>query len=205
MMEMYKQEGLQALEEEYPKYFEALNKHPRLLVGTEVPSLRGEGTETLRDSGDAKEWQEAVRSILQDDLKRRVEARSDESQSFLRTVHSSIELFQNNADLVPGTKQFDRELADEFIKLAKPYEVRNGDDKLIGFQIPVQPLIESVRQRLQASRAVPPVPPAQPPAAPPQETHTPQAGIPAKAGNSGEGAEDFSALFSTLGLGGLRF
>ena len=48
-------------------------------------------------------------------------------------------------------------------------------------------------------------PPAQPPAAPPQETHTPQAGIPAKAGNSGEGAEDFSALFSTLGLGGLRF
>ena len=205
MMEMYKQEGLQALEEEYPKYFEALNKHPRLLVGTEVPSLRGEGTETLRDSGDAKEWQEAVRSILQDDLKRRVAARSDESQSFLRTVHSSIELFQNNADLVPGTKQFDRELADEFIKLAKPYEVRNGDNKLIGFQIPVQPLIESVRQRLQASRAVPPAPPAQPPAAPPQETHVPQAGIPAKAGNSGEGAEDFSALFSTLGLGGLRF
>ena len=36
-------------------------------------------------------------------------------------------------------------------------------------------------------------------------THQPQAGIPAKAGNSGEGAEDFSTLFSTLGLGGLRF
>ena len=203
MMEMYKQEGLEALEAEYPKYFEALNKHPRLLVGTEVPSLRGEGTETLRDSGDAKEWQEAVRSILQDDLKRRVAARSDESQGFLRTVHSSIELFQNNADLVPGTKQFDRELADEFIKLAKPYEVRNGDDKLIGFQIPVQPLIDSVRQRLAASRTAPPPAPPAPPA--PEETHQPQAGIPAKAGNSGEGAEDFSTLFSTLGLGGLRF
>ena len=203
MMEMYKQEGLQALETEYPKYFEALNKHPRLLVGTEVPSLRGEGTETLRDSGDAKEWQEAVRSILQDDLKRRVAARSDESQGFLRTVHSSIELFQNNSDLVPGTKQFDRELADEFIKLAKPYEVRNGDDKLIGFQIPVQPLIDSVRQRLAATRTAPPPAPPAPPV--PEETHQPQAGIPAKAGNSGEGAEDFSALFSTLGLGGLRF
>ena len=203
MMEMYKQEGLEALEAEYPKYFEALNKHPRLLVGTEVPSLRGEGTETLRDSGDAKEWQEAVRSILQDDLKRRVAARSDESQGFLRTVHSSIELFQNNADLVPGTKQFDRELADEFIKLAKPYEVRNGDDKLIGFQIPVQPLIDSVRQRLTATRTAPPPAPPAPPA--PEETHQPQAGIPAKAGNSGEGAEDFSTLFSTLGLGGLRF
>ena len=203
MMEMYKQEGLEALEEEYPKYFEALNKHPRLLVGTEVPSLRGEGTETLRDSGDAKEWQEAVRSILQDDLKRRVAARSDESQGFLRTVHSSIELFQNNADLVPGTKQFDRELADEFIKLAKPYEVRNGDDKLIGFQIPVQPLIDSVRQRLTATRTAPPPAPPAPPA--PEEAHQPQAGIPAKAGNSGEGAEDFSTLFSTLGLGGLRF
>ena len=203
MMEMYKQEGLEALEAEYPKYFEALNKHPRLLVGTEVPSLRGEGTETLRDSGDAKEWQEAVRSILQDDLKRRVAARSDESQGFLRTVHSSIELFQNNADLVPGTKQFDRELADEFIKLAKPYEVRNGDNKLIGFQIPVQPLIDSVRQRLTATRTAPPPPPPAPPA--PEETHQPQAGIPAKAGNSGEGAEDFSTLFSTLGLGGLRF
>ena len=203
MMEMYKQEGLQALETEYPKYFEALNKHPRLLVGTEVPSLRGEGAETLRDSGDAKEWQEAVRSILQDDLKRRVAARSDESQGFLRTVHSSIELFQNNSDLVPGTKQFDRELADEFIKLAKPYEVRNGDDKLIGFQIPVQPLIDSVRQRLAATRTAPPPAPPAPPV--PEETHQPQAGIPAKAGNSGEGAEDFSALFSTLGLGGLRF
>ena len=203
MMEMYKQEGLEALEAEYPKYFEALNKHPRLLVGTEVPSLRGEGTETLRDSGDAKEWQEAVRSILQDDLKRRVAARSDESQGFLRTVHSSIELFQNNADLVPGTKQFDRELADEFIKLAKPYEVRNGDDKLIGFQIPVQPLIDSVRQRLTATRTAPPPAPPAPPA--PEEAHQPQAGIPAKAGNSGEGAEDFSTLFSTLGLGGLRF
>ena len=203
MMEMYKQEGLEALEAEYPKYFEALNKHPRLLVGTEVPSLRGEGTETLRDSGDAKEWQEAVRSILQDDLKRRVAARSDESQGFLRTVHSSIELFQNNADLVPGTKQFDRELADEFIKLAKPYEVRNGDNKLIGFQIPVQPLIDSVRQRLTATRTAPPPAPPAPPA--PEETHQPQAGIPAKAGNSGEGAEDFSTLFSTLGLGGLRF
>ena len=137
------------------------------------------------------------------DLKRRVAARSDESQGFLRTVHSSIELFQNNADLVPGTKQFDRELADEFIKLAKPYEVRNGDNKLIGFQIPVQPLIDSVRQRLAATRTAPPPAPPAPPA--PEETHQPQAGIPAKAGNSGEGAEDFSALFSTLGLGGLRF
>ena len=171
----------------------------------EVPSMVGDGTERLKDSADAADWVEAVKEMLRAEIESRAQTRMEEDGGLRKTLHSSIELFQNNADLVPGTKQFDRELADEFIKLAKPYEVRNGDNKLIGFQIPVQPLIESVRQRLQVSRAAPPAPPAQPPVAPPQETHTPQAGIPAKAGNSGEGAEDFSALFSTLGLGGLRF
>ena len=38
----------------------------------------------------------------------------EESADFLQTVHASIDLFKNNRDLIPGTKDFDRRLADQF-------------------------------------------------------------------------------------------
>ena len=129
-----------------------------------------------------------------------------------KTLHSSIELFQNNSDLVPGTKEFDKELADRLTEMAKPYESR-VDGKLIGYNIPLQPLVEMVRGQLKEARAAkaPAQPPAGAPAAPQAPAQpparkpapAPQAGIPASAGTSAE-ANDFSTLFGTIGMPELR-
>lgn len=165
--------------------------------------------ETLRDSNDAKEWQEAVKSILVAEVRDRASRAMEDSRDFLATVHSSIELFQNNTDLVPGTKNFDVELANRFAEMAEPYELRNDDNKLQGYSVPVQPLIEKLRKQLTAERAKAPA--ATPPAAeapvqttkPAAAAEPPQAGIPAKAG-SGAQSEDFSTFFGTIGLPNLQ-
>lgn len=200
----YQQQALSEVREEHAKYFEALEKHPRLLVGQAVPRIGGEGEETLRDTADAREWQEAVKTILVDEVKARAVKSLEDNREFLDTIHASIEIFQNNADLVPGTKDFDVELANKFAALMKPYELR-VDEKLQGYSIPVQPIINQLRADITASRkAAPPAAaapaPAKKAAAP---ADPPQAGIQSKAGNSSE-TDDFSALFGTLGLPNLR-
>lgn len=199
---------------EHARYFEELQKHPRLLVGMEVPSPTGEGTETLRDAADAAEWQEAIKSILVAEVRNRATVALEENSEFLTTVHQSIELFQNNADLIPGTKDFDVDLANRFATMMKDFELRDDEGKLNGYSIPVQPIINQLRSELVATRAAatgtgtPAAPassndttqlsaPQDPPADPPQ------AGIQSKAGNSSE-SEDFSTLFGTIGLPNLR-
>lgn len=222
-IEAFRVEELAAVEAEFPKYFEALRAHPRALIGQQVPSVVGEGTEVLRDSQDAKDWQDAVRQVLSEEVRDRVQRRSEEATPTSSTLHASVELFQRNADLVPGTKEFDRELATQFTKLAKGFEVRNEGGKLQGYSVPVQPLIDQLRAQLLSSRAAapaptPPAPTAAPvapqvqpgaqvqsaPATPTAPAEAPQAGIPAKAGSSSEGADDFSTLFGTIGLPNLR-
>jgi len=203
--------ALAEVQAEYPKYFEALNQHPRLLIGKEVPRVGGEGMETLRDSSDAAEWQAAVKDVLLQEVKDRAIRHAETAAPSMQTLHQSIELFQNNVDLIPGTAQFDTDLANRFATLAKPYEHR-VDGKLHGYTIPVQPIIDSLRQQLVTERAAVPAPApvaapagapaAAPPAQPPVEQ--PQSGIPAKAGASAEPAEDFSALFGTLGIPDFR-
>jgi hypothetical protein len=196
---------------EHKPYFEALEKHPRLLVGTEVPAIGREGKETLRDTEDAKEWQEAVKTILVQEVRDRAARAMETNVDFLNTVHASIELFQNNADLVPGTKGFDVELANRFATLATPYELR-VEGKLQGYSIPVQPIINQLRSQIAGERAAAVSPAAAAPAAaagtstPPAAAappERPQAGIPSKAGNS-DAAEDFSTLFGTIGLPNLQ-
>lgn len=192
---------------EYKPYFDALEKHPRLLVGTQVPAVGKDGMETLRDSDDAKEWQDAVKDVLISEIKDRAVRKAEEGGTDMQVVHASIELFQNNSDLIPGTKQFDTELANRFAALASPYEMR-VDGKLYGYSIPPQPLINQLRSQLIAERsaapaAAAPAAAAAAPAAPVKVADPPQAGIPSKAGGGAE-AEDFSALFGTLGLPGLR-
>jgi hypothetical protein len=198
---------------EHAAYFEALEKHPRMLVGQTVPSIGKEGNEVLRDTADAKEWQEAVKVLLVDEVRGRAQVTLDENKDFLTTVHSSIELFQNNADLIPRTKGFDVELAERFTTLAKPYELR-VEGKLQGYSIPVQGLIDNLRTALVAERAAKPAEAAPPPAAaggapagggstPATPPEQPQAGIASKAGQSDQ-AEDFTTLFGTIGLPNLR-
>lgn len=208
------------MQTEYSKYFEALEKHPRLLVGTEVPKLDGsDGVERLRDSADAKEWQEAVKGILLQEVQDRASRRSDENNDMMSLVHSSIDLFKNNTDLIPGTKTFDVELANQFAEFAKDYELR-VEGKLYGYSVPVQPIINRLRAKLvdqRAQAAATPAPKAVPhpgrpggapagvaPAAPTPAPEQPQAGIPSKQGNGADPAETFETLFGTIGLPNLR-
>ena len=200
MLKTHQQQAFNAVKEEHGKYFEALEKHPRLLVGQQVPAIGKEGNETLRSSEDAKEWQEAVKSLLVQEINSRAETAMGESRTFIDSVHASIDLFKNNHDLIPGTKGFNKELADKFAAFAKPYEVR-VEGKLQGYSIPVQPLIDNLREQ-QKSLATPSKgPQGAAPAAPPPEP--PQAGIQSKAATSGE-KEDFSTLFGTIGLPHLK-
>ena len=206
------QEALAAVREDHSKYFEALEKHPRTLVGQQVPSLMGEGMETLRDSADAKEWQEAVRQTLIDEVRSRAQQESEANAPMAERLTQSIDIFVKNKDLVPHTKEFNVALANRFARLAKPYEQRL-DGKLVGYTVPVQGLIDQVREQLaeeKSAAAVPPTPaaPTAPPAqapAPAAPAEQPQAGIPSRAGNSGEQADDYSTLFGTLGLPNLKF
>lgn len=184
-----------------------------MLVGQQVPALNGKDgdMETLRDATDAREWQDAVKQLLTEEVRERATKAMEENDGILNTVHASIELFAKNADLVPGTRQFDKALADRFASMAKPYELR-VEGKLHGYTIPVQPLIESLRAQLVAERAA-----ARPAAASAAAAaggapagrsgaaaEPPQAGIPSKAGSAGGEGEDFSTLFGTLGLPNLR-
>lgn len=192
------------MREEHAKYFEHISQHPRLLVGKEVPSPTGNGMEVLRDSADAKEWQEAVKHLLVEEVAARAETKKDELADVFQTVHESIELFRNNPDLIPGTKQFDRELADKATAMLKDYELR-ANDKLIGYSVPVQPIINQIREQLTTSRAAaaPSTPPAAAAPTPAQQRAAeqprndagqwaPQAGVPSKAGSSG-GIDDSAA------------
>lgn len=184
-----------------------------MLVGTQVPALNGqEGEmETLRDAADAREWQEAVKMLLTDEVNERATKQMEENKGILDTVHAAIELFTNNKDLVPGTRQFDRQLADRFASMVKPYELR-VEGKLHGYTIPVQPIIDQLRAQLTAERAAAPQTPAKPAAtstgrqgsSPRAAADPPQAGIESKAGSASGESEDFSTLFGTLGLPNLR-
>lgn len=180
-----------------------------------MPAIGKEGMETLRDADDAREWQDAVKSILVEEVRERANKAMDENSDFMATVHASIKLFQDNTDLVPGTREFDVELANRFATLAQPYELR-VDGKLQGYSIPVQPIIDQLRTQIAAERAAAATPAAggdsastnAPAAEPgtgqvPPEPDPPQAGIPSKAGANSE-AEDFSTLFGTIGLPDLQ-
>ena len=172
-----------------------------MLVGTEVPAIGKEGMEVLRDSNDAKEWQEAVRTLLVEEIQSQAKTELEGAADYLETIHASIDLFKNNKDLIPGTKGFNRALADQFAALAKPYEVR-VEGKLQGYSIPVQPIIDQLRSQLKAAPA--PAPTTGPaPAKPSQKADPPQAGIQSKAGSQSD-KEDFSVLFGTIGLPNLQ-
>lgn len=213
MIDGFQNEALAEAREQYGRYFDALEKHPYSLQGTEVPAVGREGVVRLGSTAEARDWQEAVKAELAADIRDRASRQLDEQRSVLNTLHASVELFQKNPDLTPGTTGFDRDLADQFAAMVKPYELR-VEGKLHGYSIPVQPLIDSLRTQVHAGRAAAPAasaapaaggsaPTAQAPAAatppPASPGEQPQAGIPSRSGTGAEG-EDFSTLFGTIGL-----
>ena len=206
---------------EFKGYIDAVEQAPRYLVGKTVPKADGsEGEETLRDAQDARDWQEEIKKQLGREVSRRIEAARTDNAGMMEVLNNSVQLFQSNPDIVPNTKQFDKDLANEFAALIKPFEVRN-DGKLVGWKVDVKPMLTTLRQQLNARRAATPAAPAAPTAqqqraatqprnerqqfAPNQDT--PQAGITSSAGQSPEDGEGLDALFGTLGIqpGTFRF
>lgn len=196
------------MQTEHKAYFDALEQHPMELVGQQVPAVRGEGTVTLNSVADAREWQDAIKHVLVREVRSRASKAMDENKDFLTTVHSSISLFQDNADLVPGAEGFDLELANRFVTLVEPYELR-VDGKLQGYTIPVQPIVDQLRAQVARERAAaassaaaagggPSTPPPAAQPTPPAPVDPPQAGITSKAGGGASGKEDFSTLFGTI-------
>jgi hypothetical protein len=209
LTQRFQEEALTEVRTEHEQYFSALEKHPRLLVGTQVPAIGKEGFETISSTEDAREWQDAVKSILVEEVRERALTQMEGQGDLLATVHSSIELFSKNPDMIPGTKDFDLDLANRFATMLKPYERRDDAEKLVGYSIPVQPIIDNLRQQITTERAAAPAAPAaaaapakgRPPAKP---ADPPQAGVGSKAGTSSEGGDDMSALWGTLGLPNLQ-
>ena len=204
--------------EEYGQFFDAVEVPPRSLIGQEVVKIGDPngGTEILRDSADVKDWQEGMKAQLISEIKDRASRKADDVKGMMDTLHASVGIFQNNVDLVPGTKQFDKELADKFSAMVKPYELRI-EGKLTGYTIPVQPFIDTLRAQITAGRTAAPVAPAAPatptaqqqrvaeqPRTPVGTFAAPQVGLTSKSGASADGAEDYSTLFGTLGLPGFR-
>lgn len=217
-LKAHQADALEAVRTDYPKYFEALDKHPRLLVGAEVPAAGKEGMEVLQNEADARSWQEASKGLLVQEIQARANKSMESQSDYVNAVHDSIKMFQSNPDLIPGSKTFDVELANQLTTLIKPYEMKL-DGKLHGYTIPVQPIIDQLRAKLATDRAAAAesaggnstaAPATPPPAAAPGGTapaapvEQPQEGVTSKAGAGAEGAEDFSTLFGTLGLPDLR-
>lgn len=198
--ESFRAEAVEQAKQDYPHYIELLNMHPLELIGKELPAIDGSDNKvTLRTAEEIKDWQEAVKVIMQRELEASIEAKRTESAEVLDVVHASIELFRDNPDIVPGSKSYNKALAVQFIKLAQPYALKmNG--KLTGFSIPMQGLLDQLRAQVKAEAAAPAgtTPPAKKAAAAPG--HKPQAGIPSSAGTSGGDAEDFSAMWGALGI-----
>ena len=215
--ESYRARALEEIRSEVaPEFLQALDQHPRMLVGDQVPSLKRQGeTEILRDSNDAKDWQDGLRHMIALQVSQRAAGYAEESKPLISTIQSSVELFRRNPDIVPGTKEFDPELATRFINMAKSYEHREGD-KMFGYRVDVQPLVANIREQLKTERAARPAQPSTQTARQTQAANqsrdqgtgrfdAPQAGIPSRAGMSGEDAEDFTAFWSTLNRSDMNF
>lgn len=192
---------VQQFQEEYSHYTDLLELHPMELVGKEVPPIDGSDQMVVfRTTAEAKEYQEAVKTVLGRMMRSEVERLREEDAEVISVVHNSIELFQANPDLVPGSKSFNRELADEVMSLVEPYALRM-DGKLTGFSIDIQGIIDQTRGRLkQRAAAQPPPAPAKKAAPKRKPASPPQGGIASKAGTSGGEVEDFSPMWAALGI-----
>jgi hypothetical protein len=203
--------ALGEVREQHKNYFDALNKHPRMLVGAKLPSLNGEGDETITDEADAKSWQEAVKVLLVNEVQARATKAMESQQDFLQTLHASIELFQNNADLIPGRLASTSSWPTASPRWSSPTSsVSTASSRATRFLCnrsstrSAHRLRRRGRRSLLHRRQLPPATGVAPPGTPASPADLPQAGIPSKPGSSQEGKDDFSTLFGTIGLPDLQ-
>ena len=201
---------------EYANYIAAVEQAPRYLVGKTVPRADGEeGEEQLRDAADARDWQDSIKKALANEVQRRVREGQAAQQGSMETIHNSIELLRGNPDILPGAKQFDRELADAFIELVSPYAIKNEAGKTQGWSIDVKPMLAAARAQVAKSRVAAPAATgpsaaqqraagqprnAQQQFTTPEPVDRPQAGIQSQAGQAGDDGETLDTLFGTLGF-----
>ena len=184
-----------------PSLLEAINVHPRLLIGDTVPSVKAGGApEVLKTSEDARDWQEAVRGIITEQVTNRTSALMNDARPLLGTLQDSVNLFRSNRDLIPGTAEYNPQLAKQFIEMTKAY-LFVADGKPLGWRVDVQPILDSIRQSLGAAA---PTARQEQVASQPRATDgkwdAPQAGIPSRTGSSGAEEEDYSAFWKTVGM-----
>lgn len=138
-----------------PKYRDLQMKHPMELVNMTLPSLRSDAkpgdTERILDSAMARDYQEAMQKIFDREVEDVVNQRQQEVEPQLALLQRTYVMFQKNPDIVPGSKTFDKELADRFAKVAGSYTYKQNG-KALGYSIDVQPLIDNIRDTLQAER-----------------------------------------------------
>lgn len=92
-----------------------------------------------------------MKHVRDSEVAKIVAAKENDVKPMMAVVQESILMFQNNQDLVPGTAEFDKELADRFAEAARPFKVMLGE-KAVGYQGDVQPLINRLRSSLVAER-----------------------------------------------------
>ncbi|AZV01811.1 hypothetical protein SEA_ARMAWEN_49 [Microbacterium phage ArMaWen] len=211
----FRQAAISELQEEIePEILEILQDVPARLAGQEVPSLARDAKPgdriRLNDSRDAAQYQKDLSSIVEKMVKDRTTEKSNDARPMASVIQESFLLFENNPDLIPNTKGFDKELATRFVEIAAPYATKiNG--KTIGYAVNVQPLINSLRADIAKQRGANGVTAAQQraeqqrQAAAAQERDAegkfqPQAGVLSKSGNQGEAADDYSAFWGASGV-----
>lgn len=190
-----------------PTILQMVNEYPRRMIGETVPSLKGEGTEVLKDSRDAEDWQNGVKHVIENQVNSQAATLQEESRPLLSTLQDSITMLRSNKDMVPGTKEYNPELAKQVLKMASSY-LYKVDGKAIGFRVDIQPLIDSVREQLK-SQAPATATARQEQAAGQTRAadgtfEAPQAGIPSRTGMSGTESEDYTAFWSAVGQPGMQ-
>ena len=213
MEQSFRTAAINELQDEVnPEFIDALGVQPGQLVGNELPSIRIGAPKEEKfkplDRQQAKQYQDDLREMIESQVQARAQEKSEELRPMATVIQESFLLFENNPDLIKGTKGYDAELATRFAEIAQSYEVKVGG-RVIGYQdINVQPLINSLRADLAKQRGANGANAAnaraeqQRQAAAQQERDDagkfqgPQGGILSKAGNSGEAADDYSAFWA---------
>lgn len=196
------------------EFHEVMRLSPFEIVGSEVPDLRRgaqEGSKIkLRDSAEAREYQDSLKNIVQRQVDDQKQQKLSELKPMMSMVQGSVMLFQNNPDLVPGSAKFDVELATRFTRMAKAYEQRGPNGKLLGYAVNVQPMINELRSGLNSERGAQGQQrseqqrqaAANQPRTEQGRFDSPQGGIMSKSNAQGGGGaeEEFSTFWSAVGI-----
>jgi len=224
MEEAFKQQALEEVRGSIdPGFIDVLRKPAYILRGTEVPDIRpgaaANAKITIRDTQEAKDYQEALQHLIEQDIEAKISEKREAIRPLMSVVQESSLVIQNNPDLLPDTKGFDPDLLSRVVRAVKPYEVKNADGKVIGWHGNIQPIINELRAQVIKERTTTDVKSqqqaqqraeqqrqqaaaqARTPSGQFTNPDAPQAGITSKSGFSGTDPEaDYSTFWNAVGI-----